>query len=54
MPVIRAAEQEDAPALPKHLSALIGSLPGPADLGSNHDKYLTCADREDAGGAAPA
>jgi hypothetical protein len=33
-------------ALPRHLSALIGSLRGPADLGRNHDKYLTRADRE--------
>jgi hypothetical protein len=27
---------------------------GPADLGRNHDKYLTYADREEAGGAASA
>jgi len=45
---------DDRPALPRHLSALIGPLRGPADLGSNHDKYLTYADREDAGGAASA
>jgi hypothetical protein len=50
----RAAEREAAPALPEHLPALAGSLPGPADLGRNHDKYLTYADREEAGGAAPA
>ena len=48
------AEPEKLPALPKHLSALIGSLRGPADLGRNHDKYLTYADREEAGGAASA
>jgi hypothetical protein len=49
-----AAEREDAPALPRHLCALVGSLRGPADLGRNHDKYLTYADREEAGGAASA
>lgn len=48
------AEREELPALPRHLSALIGSLRGPADLGRNHDKYLTYNDREDAGGAASA
>jgi hypothetical protein len=48
------AEPEKLPALPRHLSALIGSLKGPADLGRNHDKYLTYADREEAGGAASA
>ena len=48
------AEPEKLPALPRHLSALIGSLRGPADLGRNHDKYLTYADREEAGGAASA
>ena len=48
------AEHEKRPALPRHLSALIGSLRGPADLGRNHDKYLTYADREEAGGAASA
>jgi hypothetical protein len=46
------AQHEDPPALPRHLSALIGSLRGPADLGRNHDKYLTYDDREDVGGAA--
>lgn len=49
-----AAEPGKAPALPRHLSALIGSLKGPADLGRNHDKYLTYTDREEAGGAASA
>jgi hypothetical protein len=48
------ARHEERPALPKHLPALAGSLRGPADLGRNHDKYLTCADREEAGGAASA
>jgi hypothetical protein len=48
------AEPEKRPALPRHLSALIGSLRSPADLGCNHDKYLTYADREEAGGAASA
>ncbi|HVB46221.1 MAG TPA: hypothetical protein VNF47_26415 [Streptosporangiaceae bacterium] len=47
-------QHEEVPALPRHLSALIGSLRGPADLGRNHDKYLTYADREEAGGAASA
>lgn len=49
-----ADEQGDVPALPKHLSALVGSLRGTPDLGRNHDKYLTYADREEAGGAASA
>jgi len=48
------ARHEDVPALPRHLSALIGSLQGPADLGRSHDKYLAYADREEAGGAASA
>lgn len=48
------AEPEKLPALPRHLSALIGSLRGPADLGRNHDKYLTYPDRQEAGGAASA
>ncbi len=49
-----AAQHEERPALPRHLSALVGSLRGPADLGRNHDKYLTYADHEEAGGAASA
>jgi hypothetical protein len=53
-PADETAEPEKRPALPRHLSALIGSLRGPADLGRNHDKYLTYADREEAGGAASA
>jgi hypothetical protein len=47
-------QHEELPVLPRHLSALIGSLRGPADLGRNHDKYLTYDDRENAGGAASA
>jgi hypothetical protein len=47
-------EPGPAPALPEHLSALVGSLHGPEDLGRNHDKYLTYADRKKAGGAASA
>ena len=47
-------QHEELPALPRHLSALIGSLRGPADLGRNHDKYLTYNDREEAGRAASA
>lgn len=43
-------QHEELPALPRHLSALIGSLRGPADLGRNHDKYLTYADREEPAG----
>jgi hypothetical protein len=50
----QADERMPAPALPEHLSALIGSLHGPADLGRNHDKYMTYTDRGDAGGAASA
>jgi hypothetical protein len=49
-----ADERGDVPGLPKHLSALVGSLRGKPDLGRNHDKYLTYADREEAGGAASA
>ena len=49
-----AAGRGDAPALPEHLSVLVGSLQGPADLGRNHDKYLTYPDRDDANGAASA
>ena len=50
----QAAGGDDAPALPEHLSLLVGSLQGPADLGRNHDKYLTYPDRDDADGAASA
>jgi hypothetical protein len=48
------AVDDQVPPLPEHLSALIGSLNGPPDLGRNHDKYLTYADRDDADGAASA
>jgi len=50
----QAREDEQAPPLPEHLSALVGSLDGPPDLGRNHDKYLTYADRDDADSAASA
>lgn len=50
----QVAEGDDAPALPEHLSVLLGSLQGPVDLGRNHDKYLTYPDRDDADGAASA
>jgi hypothetical protein len=36
---------DDAPALPRHLSALVGTLNGPPDLARNHDKYLAYPDR---------
>jgi len=32
---------EEAPRLPRHLAVLVGSLQGPADLGANHDTYLS-------------
>ena len=50
----QAPEKEAAPALPEHLSALVGSLHGPADLGRNHEMYLTYTVREVAGGAGSA
>lgn len=46
------AGRDDGPALPEHLSALIGALHGPEDLGRHHDKYLTYFDRDDVAGAA--
>jgi hypothetical protein len=46
--------EPEPPAFPRHLSALIGALRGPPDLGRNHDKYLTYSDRKEAGGAASA
>ena len=45
---------DEQPRLPRHLSALVGALSGPPDLGRNHDKYLACPDREETGGAASA
>jgi hypothetical protein len=48
------AGRDDSPALPEHLSVLLGALHGPEDLGRNHDKYLTYSDRDDADGAASA
>jgi hypothetical protein len=47
-------QQADTASLPKHLSALVGSLQGPADLARNHDKYLAYPDREESGRAASA
>jgi hypothetical protein len=49
-----ADRREDASQLPRHLSALIGSLQGPPDLGRNHDKYLAYPDRDESGGAESA
>ena len=46
--------EDEAPRLPRHLSALVGALSGPPDLGRNHDKYLAYPDREESGGAASA
>jgi hypothetical protein len=45
---------DQAPSLPEHLSALVGCLYGPPDLGRNHDKYLTYGGRDDADSAASA
>ncbi|MGH3254925.1 MAG: hypothetical protein ACRDOU_05850 [Streptosporangiaceae bacterium] len=45
---------DEDPALPEHLASLVGSLQGPADLGRNHDKYLSYADRDQSDGAASA
>ena len=53
-PVEEPDGHEEPSALPRHLSALIGSLQGPEDLGRNHDKYLSYTDREEASGAASA
>ena len=47
-------ERDEIPRLPPHLTALIGALNGPPDLGRNHDKYLAYADRDEASGAASA
>jgi hypothetical protein len=53
-PAGQAPGDDQALPLPEHLSALVGSLHGPPDLGRNHDKYLTYADRDDADSAASA
>jgi len=50
----QTAGRDDGLALPEHLSTLVGALHGPADLGRNHDKYLTYPDRDDAARAASA
>jgi hypothetical protein len=47
-------EDDESPAPPENLAALIGAIQGPADLGRNHDKYLAYPDREQTGGAASA
>jgi hypothetical protein len=47
-------ERDEAAGLPRHLAALVGALSGPADLGRNHDKYLSYPDRDEASGAASA
>jgi hypothetical protein len=48
-------ETGEEPRLPKHLTALVGALQGPADLGVNHDAYLSYPSGEhDSGGAASA
>ncbi|GAB1819146.1 hypothetical protein [Herbidospora sp. RD11066] len=41
------AESPDFAELAPHLAALIGALQGPADLGANHDRYLTYPHDED-------
>jgi hypothetical protein len=49
------AQDEQRLPLPRHLAALVGALHGPADLGANHDAYLTHAPGQDrAEGAASA
>jgi hypothetical protein len=40
------AQDERRLPLPRHLATLVGSLQGPADLGVNHDAYLTYAQAE--------
>jgi hypothetical protein len=50
----RADGGDDVPALPDHLAILVGSLQGPADLGRNHDKYLSYTDRDQSDGVASA
>jgi hypothetical protein len=47
-------ERDGIAGLPRHLAALVGALNGPADLGRNHDKYLSYPDRDEASGAASA
>lgn len=49
-----ASRDEGQYGLPRHLAALVGALKGPADLGRNHDKYLTYPDRDADSGAASA
>jgi hypothetical protein len=37
-----ASRDEGQSGLPRHLTALVGALKGPADLGRNHDKRSGC------------
>ncbi|WP_158088661.1 hypothetical protein [Thermoactinospora rubra] len=49
------SDEEEQPELPRHLATLVGALQGPADLGRNHDKYLSFTEgREESGGMASA
>ncbi|WP_157556422.1 hypothetical protein [Herbidospora yilanensis] len=40
-------ETPDETALPRHLTALVGALQGPADLGAHHDHYLSYPHEEE-------
>ena len=53
-PARQSGVDSDILPLPEHLCTLVGSVHGPPDLGRNHDKYLTYAERDDADGAASA
>lgn len=50
----QAGGGDDVPALPEHLASLVGSLQGLADLGRNHDKYVSYTDRDQPDGVSPA
>jgi hypothetical protein len=50
-----ADDADESRRLLRHLAALVGALQGPADLGANHDAYLTYSDTDgSSGGAASA